>query len=212
LLKKGDGRLQLNFTECTNYWTNICDKNISYISSLCVKMIQLEQQAITARYITKYDSNGNPYQEYDGIDSTIEGLRLVRNGNTLIPWAIDDYRDSVKSSNASYYYRQLSYMIFKELNGNISFPSPRTNDTVNGIYYFENHSLDDYFGFNTGGLSGSLQYVLDQYQSNQNTPINSFNDWDTDGPIWSGYYGNGFYFMFSVCTLHQINYLLYLGI
>ncbi len=102
--------------------------------------------------------------------------------------------------------------IYSEKGNNISFANPR--EDVNGIYYFENHTLDDYFGFNNIGLSGSLQNVLDQYQSNQNTPINYFNPggWDTDGQLWSGYYGNGFYFMFSMCTLHQINYLLYQGI
>ena len=197
LLNKGDVRLNISKDVCSATWTFISPTTKDMISNICSNLInfQIHNDFL---YLEQKDSdpivfpgviiNSNPYSSYP--------------------------------SNPEGFYRQLSYMCFKQLSG-ISFNASRTD----GNYiYFENNDFG-YFGFTSVNGSNSkkvvpnsLQKMFDSYtyKNLSNFYISGFgdttdsgSDWKQNGTSWSG--ANNSYFNFSLCSLHQMNFYLYIG-
>jgi hypothetical protein len=200
LLIQGDKRLGIY--NCNTIWSLIVPSiSISTIETICINLINVEIH------------NGGLYLQ-------LKESNNVPDGYYLSPW-VSNSNTGITSENASGYYRQLSYMCFKELYLiNHSIPSSWTHRTDTSNYYFENHDFG-YFGFASNNqLKYSLQQnIIDRY--NYTNPIyakiNYFGnnnvenkDWIQHTPTWNN--NNTPYFMFSMCTLHQINYNLYKGI
>jgi len=202
LLKKGDTRKSMNMSssECNQYWNKIVNIPLSTIENLCINLIKYE---ITKQclYLQSFTSSN---------------IVMGNSINTILNPYIYNY--SPTGNDMSGYYRQLTYMCFKELY-TTSWNSTRQD--TSDIFYFENHGFG-YFGFKeySNYLSYSLQSIVDTYSynnpiSNYNTDLNYFeNDnyaWKKNCNTWNNGNNNP-YFMWSVCSLHQINYNLYNGI
>lgn len=193
LLNKGDVRL--NMTDCSTIWDFIAPNTKTTITTIGSNLIHfqiynnflyLEQRTpiVNPRVI----NNSNPYSSYD--------------------------------SNPDGFYRQLSYMCFKQLSG-ISFNASRTDGTN---IYFENNDFG-YFGFTSVNgtsskkvVSNSLQTMLNTYTYKNLTNFyisgfgntnDTYSNWTQNGISWSG--SNNTYFNFSLCSLHQMNFYLYIG-
>jgi hypothetical protein len=194
LLSRGDVRLGMTSENCSNICSIIMPNQSSVITNVCRNLIQYEinQPSLS---LTK----GN---------TSFGTLQYPNN-----------YTSSDHPNNPSFYYRQLSYMCFKQL-GN-SFASRGSDTTTNT--YFENNDFG-YFGLdNTSSknLDNSLKYLTDTYNytNYRNFNITGFGQGDANSnqnwangvtSTWSG--NNNPYFNFSLCSLHQMNYYLYLGI
>jgi hypothetical protein len=115
-------------------------------------------------------------------------------------------------------------MCFKELSKITFTASPTRTDDGNG-YYFENHDFG-YFGFTSNSsfttskvIPNSLQSLINQYNYTTFKDFytdgfgNSYNDkgnWQNNNDSWNGS-NNAPYFNFSLCSLHQMNFYLYIG-
>ena len=200
LLKNGDVRLNMNADFCSGAWNFIVPNyNITTISTICSNLINCE---ISNKFLllNKRDSIVNP--------------KVISSGSS---GSFGSYE-----SNPTGFYRQLSYMCFKELsNTNFTQNPPRNDDNEN--YYFENHNFG-YFGFNTNSsistsnvIPKSLQELINKYSYTNFTQfyIDGFGNDKSDSSTWinnnsSWNNNNNPYFNFSLCSLHQINFYLYI--
>jgi hypothetical protein len=233
LLNQGDGKLKISSSECTTWWKKIVgttlgsltftDLNpnvnintgtldsVNTITSLCANLIN-------------YEIHNNALKLMLLTNSAI----TINNQYIFSPYIIGDGLN-ITSQNPDGYYRQLTYMCFKEIYNKNTSSNPsnwsktRTDSTstnVGDTKYFENNTLDNYFGFTSGNklLNYSLQSIINTYdytESSYKAGINYFGtvgdtskDWKSGSSSWDNNNNNP-YFMFSVCSLHQINYNLY---
>ena len=219
LLKKGDPRKSINMTssDYSLYWNNMLPSiSITTIENLCLNLIKYE--------ITK------SALKLQKITNDVNIIMGTTTKNILNPWNYTDY-STITSYVMTNYYRQLSYMCFKEIyilsnswnnkrtDGNITYPTNSGSESC-FTYYFENYGFG-YFGFTeySNPLAYSLQSIVDTYlydpPSTYNTSLDYYKDsvysWKKGCNTWNGGNNNP-YFAWSVCSLHQINYNLYKGI
>jgi len=224
LLKKGDSRKSIGMTSSDyyKYWNNMLPNiSITTIENLCLNLIKYEikNSALKLQQIN-YDAN------------IVMGTTT---NNILNPWNYTNFYATppISSFVMTNYYRQLSYMCFKEIyilskpwtstrtDEYVSYPQPNGSSQSCFTYYFENHAFG-YFGFTENGspLDYSLQSIVDTYSynnpsSNYNTSLsfytNASSGWKKGCNTWNGGNNNP-YFAWSVCSLHQINYNLYKGV
>jgi hypothetical protein len=198
LLSKGDKRLGLTSTYTTIAWGDVVPLNI--ITNICKNFVDYE----------KYTGNLK--------------LELITNSNITInsehqvqhTYGADAVESGHPNDSLVGFFRQLSYMCVKKIVNSPSWPTKRSNDDSTHTY-FENHDFE-YFGLTgySSPVKYSLQHILDTYDfkdikySNISKMGENLNyDWKNGGIAWEDSTDN--YFQWILCSLHQMNYYLYLG-
>jgi hypothetical protein len=206
-------------TTMYNYWANSQDNNqvqvwrMSY--QLCEFFILITQGdhflniVPNNNLISKVYNSGTITKMYTVMDNVIKADVKNLNNSSLSNQNLL-YLDSAQlsysineSGTVTSYIHQLSYIIYKNIH---SFPYNRTN--VSGMYFIENHTLNQYFGFENDSTFGN-NLIKQANNWAQGIPASSseFNNyWNLSS---TSEWGQDPYFHFAIVILHMMNYRLY---
>jgi hypothetical protein len=207
LLSRGDRRLILSITDCTDAWNINTTISIDIITTICKNFINYEISK-DALKLVKTSKSGY--------------ITINPQGIIQYPYIVDTWNgnDQSVAENFSWgFFRQLSYMCVKSILNDTSWPPKNRGQDAGNYTYFENHNFE-YFGFSNYSpiIPYSFQDILSGYDyiNNKVCDIKQFGqsykpgDWVEGCDSWNG--GTDPYFALSICSLHQLNYYLYLGV
>jgi hypothetical protein len=235
LFNQGDGLLNISATDCQTCWSEMIGTTlVKYVSdsSYPLHFYTTNTNYNSIEIITTLCSN-LICVELKNLGLKLELIKndaITINNNSIYNPYVSNDKTTIDGYDPNGYYRQITYMCFKEIYTKIhnsspsNWPSKRTDGTTStDVYdtkYFENDTLDNYFGF-SGNNTRSLQSIINTYTYINNGYVsginylgfvdsgNRYKAWNSTATKWGTDYVNDPYFTFSVCSLHQINYNLF---